>query len=327
MSQPMIVFTGDKVKDAKSLETNGIFQRYLSNIDGMNMQAECAITGSTAMTPLALIPEPTALTLVHTQEQAELFNTRLLKVRSVNMATTIQNNKLSKAKADVRMELCTAIEKCETIMCTVDPTINIHTLSSLELYQIVLAYLVLDVHDINTLTKQVQFPFKSNPTSTETLEEQIHIHERSVNNVYQFVATKASNFRDNEKIDHMKERYKATFAPAIALANAHHASPTTTQIMTFITNSAKSMDRDDTWRTKVIAKPKDAPKEDFKEYCWAHGPNSSHSPYKFARDPTKYHRHECKASSKVPGFQVDATFAVKMGGKTKRWAPGDKLGP
>ena len=109
MSLSAIMFTGDKVKDAKLLETNGVFQRFLSNISGMNMGAECGITGVTPITLSTLMPEPAVLPIMHTQQEAEDRNIRMLNIKKLNMEITKENNKISQGKADVSVWMLTAV--------------------------------------------------------------------------------------------------------------------------------------------------------------------------------------------------------------------------
>ena len=314
--------TGNKAKDATLLETNGVLQRFLSNINGMDMRAECALTGAPAITFSPLLLAPT-LPKISTIEEQEQFDQKVSSVQMQNLKITANNNQITKAKCDVRMELCTSITNCPIVFDTIDNSINVQTLTSLELYKAILNYLTLNTEDIDNFTKIVEIPFNAKIDSIESMEQQVNMYEREIHSIYNFTSAKSTSFRDNEKVNHLKSRYGSTFAPAIALANAHHSNPSVAQIMTFIINSAKTMDRENNWRSNAnisaaLTNPTApaATKKPKLKYCWSHGPNTSHSPVD--GEP---------CMNPAPGHQEKAKFKERLGGKNTLWVKGQKTGP
>ena len=63
------------------------------------------------------------------------------------------------------------------------------------------------------------------------------------------------------------------------------------------------------------------------DYCFAHGINKTHSPWKEMLDPVNNAHHRCKKESECPGFDRSATMQDKKGGKPGKWKFNDTLGP
>ena len=248
MSSNCPQFTGDKVKDAQILESNGTFQRWLSNKHGMCFRSECGITGSIPQQLMTMVTLPTAPAGGATPAELTEYENRLSTVQNINLKYLLLNNQIRGAREEIRTELCKSIENCPVILCTVDPTINIQTQTTMELYQILLLYLVLNPKDVTNLLKQLCQPFLPDVLSPHSLDELVIMHERNRNDIYTFALVRGTLFRVDEKSNHLKLSYEKFFAKAIATSHEHHADPSPQQTMLFISNTAKNMDREGTWR-------------------------------------------------------------------------------
>ena len=330
----------------RALLPNGALDHYIENFDGVNMsylkfqQRPGAPALSPTLLALSLLPEnapPAIPQMLPIVPYADPLAPTVFEIQT--QATAASMNEKYRVSIETTRRREQQVTRTVRDAMTTVPAIKLHSSTALdtatlyELRYIHLAnYLQLEENEKSQLSEDAKTkfnPFKSEEKELSLLQI-VNKNLQEDNDIKLYAAANGITFYAHQQVENVTLKYNTFFKDAINNLYLTTANPTEAAVIVAITNAAKIMDRDANWRNikdVTTTKQKVLLKADFKEYCWAHGPNTTHSPYKFANDPILNSRHECKASSKVPGFQIDATFANKKGGKTKRWATGDKLGP
>ena len=342
-----ISFDMSKQSLFRYLRDNGAFDQYIQNFDGHNMkyltfqQRTGAAALSTALATQAALPEnqpPAATVLLPPVVYADPANptvfeiTTQASVSSVNEKIRINNESTRRREQKLRKEVFDAMNSVDKIKF--HSALDLHSANLFELRHIHLeAYMTLEEHEKGQLLLDAKNKFT--PTQNKNKELSImQLVNQSIqedNDIKDHAHDNDIPFYPHQQVDNLLSKYKPFFDDAIKQLYLTTADPTVAQITTCITNAAKAMDREGTWRSKTTNTTTVKPiKKKFEHYCWSHGPNNSHSPSQWFNNKALTNMM-CKAANKPPDHNDEATFLDTKGGKTSPYnykkIGGDHLGP
>ena len=234
------------------------------------------------------------------------------------------------------------------------------SLSSHEIYEELLNYIKPTTTDQNKLIADLNTPF-SFVEGNLNHAQQLNVRMRTNMNILDYAAFFNIDYRESEIRLAFLHAFGATFNYCIQACRFQNAEPTLQQLIQQCTNDSTQRDSGE-WKfqsvraahrasadatvtttttnniaaaippippttTAAAAATATVPALRELEYCFAHGPNLTHSPWKYVLDPRQNKKHRCRRESECPGFNPNATLQVQLGGKSDKWKFNGTLGP